>query len=307
VTRQVAVAVVVPTHRRPELLACTLEALGRLDPSPAEVVVAADRCGDGTEQLARARGATVVIPEHQGAAAARNAGWQAASAEIVAFTDDDCEPEPAWLGHLAGAFSEERIGLVQGRTLPAHPPGPNDRTIEVTSEYGLYESCNIAYRRCLLEELRGFDEGFAAAIGAPHFGEDTDLAWRARAAGWGTAFAADAVVRHAVFPSGPFAALAREWRKGRLCYLVREVPALRSNLPSGRLCLRRQSPWAQLALAGTLVAARRPVAGACLWAPYAMWLARNRPLGDLARSVARDMVGSVALLVGSVRYRSLLL
>ena len=32
-----------------------------------------------------------------GPAAARNAGWQAAQANIIAFTDDDCLPSPGWL------------------------------------------------------------------------------------------------------------------------------------------------------------------------------------------------------------------
>ncbi len=301
------VAVVVPTHQHRALLAHALDAIAQLDPAPAEVIVAADRCDDGTDKLVAERGASLVVPAGPGAAAARNAGWRASSAEILAFTDDDCSPEPDWLGQLCEGFSRPGVGLVQGRTLPARPPGPNDRTIDVTSEYGLYESCNIAYRRSAIVSLGGFDEHFADGVRAPHFGEDTDLAWRARSAGWETAFAHEAVVRHAVFPSGPIEALAREWQKGRLCYLVRRVPDLRDSLPSGRYWLRRQSAWAQLALGGAIVAIRRPVVGAAMAAPYGVWLARNRPLREIPRSAARDLVASVALVTGSLRHRSLLL
>jgi len=37
------------------------------------------------------------------APALRNDGWRAARGALVAFTDDDCRPEPAWLERLAGA------------------------------------------------------------------------------------------------------------------------------------------------------------------------------------------------------------
>ena len=43
-----------------------------------------------------------------------------------------------------------------------------------------FETCNIVYEAELLERLDGFDEAFAEALG-----EDTDLGWRALAAGAG--------------------------------------------------------------------------------------------------------------------------
>jgi GT2 family glycosyltransferase len=301
------VSVVVPTHRRPELLARALDAIARLDPAPGEVVVAADRCGTETEEVLRDRPVRRVLPSRSGAAAARNAGWRAASGSIVAFTDDDCAPEERWIAELVEPFSDPSVGLVQGRTLPERPPSPSDRTIEVTSEYGLYETCNIAYRRSVLESLGGFDEEFAPRIGVPHFGEDAELAWRARRAGWKTAFTGRAVVRHAVFPSSPLDALVREWGKARLCYLVREVPELRDCLPAGPLWLRRQSARAQLALVGLTLAPRRPLAGLWLALPYLMWVVKGRQPGDIPLVAAKDIVASAALVVGSVRYRSVLL
>ena len=39
----------------------------------------------------------VPVTGTQGPAGARNAGWRAAAAEIVAFTDDDTIPGPDWL------------------------------------------------------------------------------------------------------------------------------------------------------------------------------------------------------------------
>ena len=58
-----------------------------------------------------------------GPAAARNAGWRVARADLVAFVDDDCTPEAGWLAALERAFARnDRLGVVQGRTTAADGP-----------------------------------------------------------------------------------------------------------------------------------------------------------------------------------------
>lgn len=303
-----AIAVVIPTFQRRDLLAATLDSLAALDPAPAEVVVVCDGSTDGTDELVRRQGIQLLHTDRRGAAGARNAGWRATTSPVVVFIDDDCVAEPGWLGALAEPFRDQRIGVVQGRTLPARPPGPDERTIHVESEYGLYESCNIAYRRSALEQVGGFDERFGRIFGGRPFGEDTDLAWRVRRAGWSSAFAEHAVVRHHVFPGRFVDSLREDWRRGRFPFLVREIPELRSVLPGRGWFLRRHSAWAQLALvAGTALAVPRVrLLAPALALPYARWLARHHR-HDAARQAARDAVTSVALLAGSARHRSLLL
>jgi cellulose synthase/poly-beta-1,6-N-acetylglucosamine synthase-like glycosyltransferase len=120
---------------------------------------------------------------------------------LVCFTDDDCRPVPGWLAALLARHEATGADLVQGRTEPDPEQlqrwGPFTRGIPVVpSENGFYETCNILYRREALELLGGFDEAFAVP-----YGEDCDLAWRAKNKGMSTAFAEDALVRHEVWHS----------------------------------------------------------------------------------------------------------
>ena len=49
----------------------------------------------------------------------RNAGIRAASGDLVAFTDDDCEPAPTWLRELIEPMRDPTVDGVAGRTVPA--------------------------------------------------------------------------------------------------------------------------------------------------------------------------------------------
>lgn len=302
------VAVVIPTYNRRDLLTGTLDSIRALERPPDQVIVVSDGSTDGTDEVVRARGISLVTTARAGAAGARNAGWRECSSDVVAFVDDDCIAEPTWLAALSAPFSDPELGLVQGKTIPDGAVGPDDRTIHVASEYGLYESCNIAYRRSALERVGGFNPEFGTLFAGRPFGEDTDLAWRVRRAGWSATFADDAVVRHHVFPGTFLGSLEEEWRKGRFAYMVREIPELRRLLPSGPWFLRRNSGWAQLALLAVPVSIRSRRLALALAAPYALSLARSSHQPAAAgRQAIRDAVASVSLLIGSVRHRSLLL
>ena len=310
--------VVVPTFNRRDLLMNTLESLQGQERQPVTTIVVSDGSTDGTDELAKSAGFTVLRTDRVHAAGARNRGWRDAGdrADVVAFLDDDCRADPAWLAALIEPFADPSVGLVQGRTVPAGEMGRFDRSIRVEGETGLYESCNIAYRRVALEQVGGFDERFGAAEwsgrggerAARPFGEDTDLAWRVQRAGWRTAFADGAVVRHHVFP-GTFQDRLREsWRQGNFAPLMSRVPELRDRLPGSRWFLRRHGPLVDLALAGGVIAIRKPRLGAALVAPYAVWLVRrHRRPAPLARQAATDMTAAVSLLLSSIRSRSVLL
>jgi glycosyltransferase involved in cell wall biosynthesis len=86
-----------------------------------EVIVVDDGSTDATSDVAHAHGVTVVRHDYnRGLAAARNSGIRAASAPIVAFLDDDCEPEPQWAWRLIEGYSHAVVG-VGGAVEPQTP------------------------------------------------------------------------------------------------------------------------------------------------------------------------------------------
>jgi glycosyltransferase involved in cell wall biosynthesis len=90
-----------------------------------EVIVVDDGSTDGTAEVARGYGATVVEhPENRGITAARNTGARHASAAIVAFTDDDCEPAPDWAENLLRGYADgpEGRGYADGAVVAVGGP-----------------------------------------------------------------------------------------------------------------------------------------------------------------------------------------
>jgi len=105
-----------------------------------------------------------------GPAAARNVGWRAAQGAIIAFTDDDCIPEPDWLMEGVATFDGDIVG-VSGRVEVPIPLNPTDYEKNAAQLSGaLFVTANCFYLRSVLEEVGGFDERFPAA-----WREDADL------------------------------------------------------------------------------------------------------------------------------------
>jgi glycosyltransferase involved in cell wall biosynthesis len=318
-------SVVVATHDRVRLLARLVGALEAQEGAgPFEVIIVDDASADGTwdELQALAQAARVPVrplrlPRNSGPATARNAGWRAARAPIVAFTDDDCVPRPGWLAALLGAL--DRADLVQGRTLPAPEQvsahGPFSRTLEVTSETGFYQTCNMGYHRPLLERLGGFDERFRHPTG-----EDTDLAWRARQQGARSTFESTALVHHDVRPSSFLTHIRDTARWEGVVLAVRLHPSLRGHLHR-RWFWKDSHPPAILAAGGIALGARwdatavARLVGLGLVFPYIHYRLRSSPLrGGPRRRVAAipaalvaDLAEVAVMTAASVRYRSLLL
>ncbi|MFN4287074.1 MAG: glycosyltransferase family 2 protein [Brevundimonas sp.] len=101
----VALAVIIPTLRRPDSLQRALLSLVRQQGAPPFEVVVVDNDPDGsaraiTDALPVPFPLTYVHAPRPGVATARNAGLAATRAGQIAFLDDDQEAMPSWLGTL---------------------------------------------------------------------------------------------------------------------------------------------------------------------------------------------------------------
>ena len=110
------ISVVVCTYRRAEKLPACLEALARQTiRERAEVIVVDDGPDDATADVAGRYDVQLLQHTHnRGPAAARNTGIHAASAPVVAFTDDDCVPASGWMEALLEPYARPGVVAVGG-------------------------------------------------------------------------------------------------------------------------------------------------------------------------------------------------
>jgi GT2 family glycosyltransferase len=317
------VSVAIPSHNRPIRLLWLLNALEEqtLPRDRFEVIVA----HDSTDETAR------IIAEHplteagvlrqlhfgerMSPAGLRNAAWREARAPLIAFTDDDCRPEPEWLQELLTTAEARPGAIVQGATRPDPNEvvlvehSPHARTLTVRPPSPWAQTANILYPRRVLERLGGFDESFPDAAG-----EDTDLAQRGLKDGVEYVGEARAITNHAVHAGGFRALLKSVWRWQAVPAVVKRHPSLRDGMPLGIFWKTRHARLA-LAVVALAFARRRP----WLAALVAPWLAdalpsygsglrgRARAFSELPGRAVIDVVEMVALVRGSAKHRTLLL
>jgi GT2 family glycosyltransferase len=248
-----SVSVVVPTFERPELLGRCLAALVAqdFDPMAYEVIVADNAAGASTRRLVegwaeRSRPAVryVAGAHARGPAAARNAGWRAARGPIVAFTDDDCVPDPGWLGAGVAAFVDDVAGA-RGRIVVPLPEAPTDYERDAAGlQVAEFSTANCFYRRDALAAVGGFDERFTAA-----WREDSDLFFSLRERGRRLVEAPGAVVVHPVRPAPWGVSLAQQRKSLFNALLYKKHPALY------RRAIRPGTPWHYYAIVAALLTA----------------------------------------------------
>jgi GT2 family glycosyltransferase len=193
-------SLIIPTYNRRETLRRCLAAATSQDYPDYEVIVVDDASTDGSREMVRQEFPQVRYfrqEVNQGPAAARNRGIEAATGEIVAFTDDDCLVPPDFLSHLADGYRRyPKVAGVGGYldasdevlrhnlfaqyeeyiTHQVHKAGPEPYLGGFECPAGGTNS--MSYRRDVLEAVGGFDETFPVPGG-----EDADLKWRVVQAG----------------------------------------------------------------------------------------------------------------------------
>jgi GT2 family glycosyltransferase len=314
---QLKVAVVMATRDRPERLTRALAALRAqtLRSDAYEIVVVDDGSGpDTADVLHRFREcgdtpALEILREEasMGRAAARNRGWRAALAPLIAFTDDDCVATPGWLEALLAVAVANPGAIVQGPTRPDPQEwpryGPFSHTLDNGSLSRGFETANILYPRAVLERVGGFDETAFAKWG----GEDADLGWRAIEAGVPAVWAGAALVHHAVVDLGPIGKLRAAWRCDQAMLAFKRHAGLRDTRHM-RLFWNRQHSWVARAALAALLPRRLWWLRWWLAAPYMVRLTERRSGPLLAPYlIVHDLVEVAACARGSLRYRVLVI
>jgi len=316
----VPIAVVVPTRDRPLRLRWLLDALCEQAVAPAEVVVVDDasRTPPDVDEFVGRLPLRVLRREAPGGpGAARNDGWRATSAPLVAFTDDDCRPAPGWIGALAAAAAAQPGAVLVGETRPDPDAlgvlhaAPYARTQELAAGNAFGAACNVAYPRAVLDETGGFDEQLGWG------GEDTELFLRATA-GAPAKPVPGARVHHAVHDDGLRETVRRAWAWRDLAAVPKRHPAIRRHLFARTFW--RPSHAALLATAAAhlvpLDARRRRVARAGALAALATTAAPRygtnpralaRSLTELPGHILVAAAETAAAAAGSVRHGTLFL
>lgn len=177
------ISVVIPTFNRPQLLRRCIKALlhQSLDHQYYELIIVTDGPDERTENAVKVLRERLqfehlhcfALPEKRGPAAARNAGWQYSSGELVVFTDDDCIAlydllEIYWKAFKP--FRHQAVALTGTIKVPLQGT-PTDYEKNVAQlEKARFVTANCACSRPALHDIGGLDEQFAMA-----WREDTAL------------------------------------------------------------------------------------------------------------------------------------
>lgn len=199
--RPLLASVIVPVWNSAATLGLCLDALANqtVGTDRFEVIVVDDGSSDGSAAVATGRDVQVLRQAHAGAGVARNRGARQAQADILLFTDADCEPQPDWIAAMLAPLADPDVSGVKGiyrtrqqswvaRFAQAEYEEKYNRMAKA-EQIDFVDTYAAAYRRDAFVESGGFDPAFV-------LDEDQELSFRLARAGHRLVFAPDAVVYH---------------------------------------------------------------------------------------------------------------
>lgn len=208
--------IIVNWNGRPHLTAA-LTALRQQTLKPKKIIVVDNGSTDGSEKdlanLDWPELKTIPLDHNTGFAAGNNAAWPHVEGQAVALLNNDAVPHPDWLKHAADALeSDERVGMIACKIMRIATPEVIDKcghliygdglnrgrgtgetdsaTFQHRQEALWPDGCAALFRVQAIEEAGFFDEDFFC------YGEDADLGFRLRWAGYTCLFEPKALVFH---------------------------------------------------------------------------------------------------------------
>lgn len=190
------VAICIATRNRREDLARTLGVVERLDPPPAEVLIMADGCTDGTVEFLRAAHPKLRVIIHEqprGSIPSRNELAAACACDVFASLDDDSYPlEMDFIARVRTIFTDNpRLAVASfPQRTDEHPGTLSAPDFGPSTFVGTYANSSAAIRTAVFRELGGYPNDFF------HMYEEPDFALRCVAAGWQVRYETSLTVRH---------------------------------------------------------------------------------------------------------------
>ncbi len=195
-------SIIICTRNGQERLHSCLHACRNIHYPNFEIIVINDGSTDQSATLLDQEKNIIVhhLPP-SGLSAARNYGAAISTGEILAYTDDDCQPDIHWLTWLARAYADSDYSAIGGPNLA---PTPDSRSLalttaapgapthvmidDLTAEH--LPGCHLSVKKSAFHDIGGFDPIFKTA------GDDVDFCWRLRDHGHTLGFSGASFVWH---------------------------------------------------------------------------------------------------------------
>lgn len=108
------ISVIIPTYNRADDLERCLIALSKQAFKNFETIIVNNGCTDRTETMLAKYPVRAVKDSARNVTHLFNVGWNNAAADIIAFTNDDAEPDPYWLKNIVLAFARHKDAAAIG-------------------------------------------------------------------------------------------------------------------------------------------------------------------------------------------------
>ena len=186
-----------------------------------EVLVVDNNCKDSTPEMLRQAALRFPVPfrfvreEKQGLSHARNRGIRESRGKYLLFTDDDTQPDHAWVESVCRTFKERKCDAVAGKIalkLACDRPvwltdellaflahldyGPTEKILSVEEAPPI--GANMAFLASVFDKVGGFDPALGRTGNKLIGGEEIDLFQRFLKMGLTAIYQPRAIVRHVV-------------------------------------------------------------------------------------------------------------
>lgn len=228
----IQISAIICTHNRDNYLGAAIDSLlAQKSNVNFEIVVVDNGSSDRTREVVEQRlyhpQVKYIFEPTIGLSVARNTGAKTASADILAYLDDDAEASNQWLQVLHNAYqANPKLAIAGGKVTLIWPPDtqpPKWLSSGLAANLGAYDlgdetlyidkpgltprGLNYSIRRSFLEQIGGFDPQLGRVGKNLLSNEELQMTELALQIGWQVAYIPQALVAHNVAPER----LKRSW------------------------------------------------------------------------------------------------